>query len=120
MTRGHLPKSDFLNFSSCGSVSSGPVVALRGGEWYHFGQPSRCHDVARVHQAVQVAGRLLNLLAHLIVAVKVEDVGDKVEGVLVVLNLGVQPRQIEAIGKVLFVDLAEVLVPPRRYKLAAR
>lgn len=62
--------------------------------------------------------RLLDLLAHLVVAVEVEDVGHEVEGILVVLNLGVQPSKIEAVGQVLFVDLAEVLVPPRRNELA--
>lgn len=82
------------------------------GTMYHFRQPSCCHYVARVYQAVQVPRRLLNLLAHLIVAVEVEDVGDEVEGILVVLDLGVQPREVEAVGQVLFVDLAEVLVPP--------
>ena len=56
--------------------------------------------------------RLLDLFAHFIVAVEVEDVCYEVEGILVVLNLGVQPGEIEPVGKVLFVDLAEVLVPP--------
>jgi hypothetical protein len=45
-----------------------------------------------VHEAVQMAGRLLNLLAHIIVAIKVEDVGHEVERILVVLNFGVQTR----------------------------
>jgi hypothetical protein len=57
-----------------------------------------------------MAGRLLNLLAHIIVAVKVEDVGHEVERILVVLNFGVQTRQIEAIRQVLLVDFAKVLV----------
>jgi hypothetical protein len=71
-----------------------------------------------MHETVQVPRRLLDLLAHLIVAVEVEDVGHEIEGILVVLNLGVQPSKIEAIGQVLFIDLAEVLVPPRRDELA--
>jgi hypothetical protein len=57
-----------------------------------------------------MAGRLLNLLAHIIVAIKVEDVGHEVERILVVLNFGIQTRQIEAIRQVLLVDLAKVLV----------
>lgn len=65
-----------------------------------------------------MAGRLLNLLAHLIVAVKVEDVGDEIEGILVVLDLGVESREVEAVGQVLLVDLAKVLVAARRDKLA--
>jgi hypothetical protein len=59
-----------------------------------------------------VPRRLLDLLAHLIVAVEVEDVCHEVEGILVVLHLGVQPGEVEAVGQVLLVDLAEVLVPP--------
>ena len=86
---------------------------------YHLCQPPCCDDVACVHEAVQVPRRLLDLLAHLIVAVEVEDVGHEVEGILVVLNLGVQPSKIEAVGQVLLVDLAEVLVPPRRNELGA-
>lgn len=54
--------------------------------------------------------RLLDRFAHLIVAVQVEHVGDKVERILVILDLGVQPRQVEAVSQVILVDLAEVLV----------
>jgi hypothetical protein len=57
-----------------------------------------------------MAGRLLNLFPHIIVAIKVEDVGHEVERILVVLNFGVQTRQIEAIRQVLLVDFAKVLV----------
>lgn len=54
--------------------------------------------------------RLLNLFPHVIVAVKVEDVGDQVERILVILNLGVQAGEVETIGKILFIDFAEVFV----------
>lgn len=54
--------------------------------------------------------RLLNLFAHIIVAVKVEDVGYEVQGILVVLDFGVQAREVEAVGEVFFVNLAKVLV----------
>ena len=84
---------------------------LFGGGAYHLCQSSCCHNVSCVDQAVEVSGRLFNLFAHLVVAVKVEDVGHEVEGILVVLHLGVQPGKIEAVGQVLFVDLAEILVP---------
>lgn len=57
-----------------------------------------------------MAGRLLDGLSHLVIAVEVEDIGDKVEGILIVLDLGVEARQVEAVGQVVFVDLAEVLV----------
>ena len=54
--------------------------------------------------------RLLNLFPHIIVAVEVENVRHEVKSILIVLNLGVQPRKVEAVGKVLFVNLAEVLI----------
>jgi hypothetical protein len=65
-----------------------------------------------VYQTVQMPRRLLNLFPHIIVAVEVEDVRYEVECVLVVLDFRVQARQVEAVGEVLFVDLAEVLVTP--------
>jgi hypothetical protein len=61
-------------------------------------------------EPVQMPGRFLYRFAHLIVAVEVEHVRNKVEGILVVLHLVVEACQVEAIGQVLFVDLAEVLV----------
>ena len=57
--------------------------------------------------------RLLDLFPHIIVAVEVEDVRYEVQRILVVLNFGVQTREVEAVGQVLFVDLAEVLISPR-------
>lgn len=68
-------------------------------------------------EAVQVAGRLLDGLAHVIVAVKVEDICDQIERVLIVLDFGIKTRQVESICKVLFVDLAEVLVASGRDEL---
>ena len=77
---------------------------------YHFRQASGRDNVPRMHQPVQMPCRLLDGFAHLIVAIQVEDIGDKVEGILVVLNLGVEARQVEAVGQVVFVNLAKVLV----------
>ena len=57
--------------------------------------------------------RLLNLLAHIIIAVKVEDVRHKIECILVVLDFGVEARQVEPIREVFFVNLAKVLVSSR-------
>lgn len=54
--------------------------------------------------------RLLNLFPHFIIAVKIEDVGDQVESVLVVLNIGVESGQVESVCEVFFIDLAEVFV----------
>ena len=116
ITRGHLPKSDFLNFSSWRGVSQ-CRVALGLGTWYHLGQTPSCDYVSRVHQAVQVPRRLLNLLPHVVVAVKVEHVSNEVERILVVLDLGVEAREVEAVRQVLLVDLAKVFVAAGRYKL---
>jgi hypothetical protein len=54
--------------------------------------------------------RLFYLLPHIIVAVEIENIGYKVERVLVVLYFRVETCEVEAIGEVLFVDFAEVLV----------
>lgn len=59
-----------------------------------------------------MAGGFLDGFSHRIVAVEVEDIGDQVESILVVLNLGVQARQIEPISQVFLVDLAKVFVAP--------
>lgn len=56
--------------------------------------------------------RLLYLFPHVIVAVKVEDVGHEVKRILVVLHFGVEAGKVEPIGQVFFVDLAEVFVSP--------
>lgn len=56
---------------------------------------------------------LLNRLPHLIVAVKIENIGDEIESVLVVLDLGVETCEVEAVGQVVLVDLAEVLIAAR-------
>lgn len=58
-------------------------------------------------------GRLLDGLSHLIVAVEVEDVGDEVQRILVVLNLRVEACQVESIRQIVLVYFAEVLVTPR-------
>lgn len=54
--------------------------------------------------------RFLNLFPHIIVAVEVEDVGYKIQRILVVLNLGIQTCEVEAVGKVFLVNFAKVLV----------
>jgi len=63
--------------------------------------------------------RLFYRFPHIIVALEVEDIRNEVERVLVVLDFRIEPRQVEPIGEVLFVDLAEVLVAPRRYELVS-
>lgn len=83
----------------------------------HLGQAARRHDVPRVNEAVEVAGGFLDRLAHVVVAVEVEDVGDQVQRMLVVVYLGVETREVEAVGYVFFVDFAKVFVSSRRYEL---
>lgn len=79
----------------------------------HLGQPARRDDVPCVHQPVQVARRLFNRLAHVVVAVQVEHVRDQVQRVLVVVHFRVQAGQVESVGDVFLVDFAEVFIAAR-------
>ena len=54
--------------------------------------------------------RFFDLVAHVVVDFHVEDVGHEVQRILVVLHLGVEASQVEAIRQVIFVDFAKVLV----------
>ena len=77
---------------------------------YHLRQTPCRDDIPRVDETIQMPGRFFYRLAHLVVAVEVEHVGDEVERILVVLHLGVETREVEAVRQVLLVDLAKVLV----------
>lgn len=57
--------------------------------------------------------RLLDLLAHVVFALQIEHVRDEVERILVVLYLGVEASEVEAIRQVLFVHVTKVLVSSR-------
>jgi hypothetical protein len=70
-----------------------------------------------MHQTVQVAGALLDLLAHVVVDLHVEDVGHQVQSILVVVHLRVKAGEVEAVCEVVFVDLAEVFVASCCYEL---
>ena len=63
-----------------------------------------------MHETIEVTSGLLDVLTHVILAVEIEDVGDQVEGVLVVVDFGVEASEVEAVGEIFFVDFAEVLV----------
>lgn len=65
---------------------------------YHLCQSTGSDNISCVHQPVQVSCTLLDCLPHLIVAIKVEDIGDEVERILVVLNLRVESGEVEAVG----------------------
>lgn len=58
-----------------------------------------------------MAGGFLDLLSHLIIAVDVKDIRNKIESVLIVLNFGVEAREVETVGQILFINLTKVLVP---------
>ena len=59
----------------------------------------------------------LYLLPHFIIAIEVEHIGDKVKSILIVLYFGVQAGEVETVRQVFLIDLAKVLVSPRRYEL---
>ncbi len=67
-----------------------------------------------------MASRLLDGLSHFVIAIEVKYVGNEVEGILVVLDFCVKPSQVESIGEVVLVDLAEVFVSARGDKLGTR
>lgn len=65
-----------------------------------------------MHQAIQMPRRFFDRLPHVVIAIEVEHISHQVEGILVVLDVRVKAREVEAVGKVVFIYLAEVLVPP--------
>ena len=83
----------------------------------HFGQAACGDDIPGVDQTVEMASRFLDLFTHVIFTVEVEDIGDKVESMLIVVYFRVKACQVEAIGEVFFVYLAEILVSSGGYKL---
>lgn len=70
-----------------------------------------------MNQAVQVTRRFLNLLAQVIIRIEIENIRHEIERILIVGHLGVQAGQVEAIGQVFFVNLAEILIATRRNEL---
>ncbi len=70
-----------------------------------------------MHETIQMPSGLFYLIAHLVVDLHVEDIGDEIESILVVLNLRVKSGQIEAVRQIVLVDLAEVFVALRRDEL---
>ena len=84
---------------------------------YHLCQASSSGNIPSVDQAVEMPGRLLNLVTHIIITVEVKDVSDKIKSVLVVLNVCIESRQIEPVCEIVFVDFAIVFVASRRDEL---
>ena len=77
---------------------------------YHLRKTPSRDDVAGVYEAVEVPGRLLDLFAHLVFAVEVEDICDEIKCVLIILHFSVEAGEIETVGQIFFVDLAKVFV----------
>lgn len=50
----------------------------------------RCDNVSSMDKTVQVPSRLLYCFPHVVIAVEVEDIGDEIESILVVLDLSVE------------------------------
>lgn len=60
---------------------------------------------------------LLNLFPHIVVDFHIEDIRYKIQRILVVLHLRVEPSQVETVRQIVFVDLAEVLISTGRDEL---
>lgn len=61
-------------------------------------------------EAVKMSSRLFYLLSHLILAIDIKNICNKVQGVGIVLNFGVETSEVKPVGKVLLIDVAKVLV----------
>lgn len=72
-----------------------------------------------MNQTVEMPCGLLDLLPHIVIAVQVEDISDKVKSVLIVLDVRIETSKVEAIREIVFVDLAEIFVASRRDELPA-
>ena len=66
-----------------------------------------------------MSGTPLDLFSHVVIDFHVEDVCDEIQCILIVLHFCVKSSQVEAIRKIVLVDLAKVFVSARRYKLCA-
>ena len=62
-------------------------------------------------------GRLLDHLPLLVFAVEIEDVGDEIEGMLIILNFRIEAGQIKSISQVVLIDFTEVFVSSGRNEL---
>lgn len=89
------------------------MVNLNARNTYHLGQTPCCDDISGVYKSIEVPRRLLNRLSHLIVTIQVKDICDQVERILVVLDFGIEAREIKTISEVVFVDFAKIFVAPR-------
>ena len=63
-----------------------------------------------MHQPVEMACALLDLLPHIVVDFHVEDIRHQVEGILVILHFGVEACKVKSVGEVVLVDFAKVFI----------
>lgn len=63
-----------------------------------------------MHESVQMPGRFLYLFAHVVVDLHIEDIGYKIQCILIILNFRIKAGQIEAVGQVIFINLAKIFV----------
>lgn len=70
-----------------------------------------------MHKPIEMSSRLFNLLPHIIIAIEVEDIGHEIQRVLVVLYVGIEPCQVEAVGQIVFIDFAKIFVASRGHEL---
>lgn len=63
-----------------------------------------------MNKSVQVPRIFLNLFPYLILTLEIKHIRHKIQRILVVLHLLLQPGEVEAVRQVLLVDLAKVLV----------
>ena len=84
---------------------------------YHFSESSCCGNVPRVDKPIEMSRGVFDLFSHVVVAVEIKDVRYEVKRILIVLYIRIEAGQVEAIGKVVFIDLAEIFVPAGRDEL---
>lgn len=73
-----------------------------------------------MHEPVQMPRRLLNRLAHFIVAIEIKYIRHQVQRILIILHFSIQPRQVKPIREVIFVDFAKVLIAAGRDELLTK
>ena len=64
-------------------------------------------------QPIQMSCRLLNRLPHIIFAIQVEYIRDEVQSMLIVVDFGLKPSEVETVSQIFFVYLAEVFISSR-------
>lgn len=64
--------------------------------------------------------RLLNRLAHFIVAIEIKYIRHQVQRILIILHFSIQSRQVKPIREVIFVDFAKVLIAAGRDELLTK